>query len=139
MNEVFSISLPSKFESISPCIQNAVEQLDKLSILNDQEKFDIKLALEEAITNSIKHGNKQQPDLYVKVDMHLDDGQLIMTVKDQGEGFDYLHVPNPREKDRLLNTSGRGVFLIRKIMDSVEYSDAGREVKMKKFLSHGKG
>jgi serine/threonine-protein kinase RsbW len=62
---------------------------------------------------------------------------LTMEVADQGDGFDFTKIPNPTEKNNLHKNSGRGVFLIKKLMDRVEHFDCGRKIKMVKFLKIG--
>ena len=127
--------LPSRFDAIAPCMIDILSQLQKELAVDDETAFNIKLALEETITNAIKHGNKLNPALNVDVTIFSDGSRLTIKIKDQGQGFDFKNVPDPTQKDRLLMTSGRGVFLIRKLMDHVNYSDGGREVCMVKVLS----
>ena len=135
MKNIVAISLPSRIDIIIEMINNVVEQLSAKISLSKQELFDIRLVLEEAITNAIKHGNKSDPERKVKVIVMIDGRDLIILVRDQGEGFDFKNIPNPTKQDGLTKTSGRGVFLIRKLMDDVQYSDKGREIKMVKTLS----
>jgi serine/threonine-protein kinase RsbW len=89
------------------------------------------------LINAINHGNKFSPDLEVEAKVEFKDDVLIMEVKDRGKGFDFTKIPNPTEEDNLHRNSGRGVFLIKKHMDKVEYFDCGRTIKMIKFLKSG--
>ena len=132
-------TLPSRVDAIVPCMKDILGQLQKEFLLDDEIMFNIKLALEESLTNAIKHGNKLDPSLDVEVTVFSEGPRLTIKVKDQGQGFDHINVPDPTQKDRLLLTSGRGVFLIRKLMDEVTYLDGGREICMVKFLSKDKG
>ena len=126
--------LPSRYEVIPKFIEEVIDLLKKEFRITENEIFDIKLVLEESLTNAVKHGNKLDPDLIVDVSIATQGNQLIMNIKDQGKGFDPQDVPDPTAKDKLLRTSGRGVFLIKKLMDEVSYADAGREIKMIKIL-----
>ena len=133
--EIISASLPSRFDVISDFIAKALEALKQRIILTEQEIFDIKLVLEESITNAVKHGNKFNEKLEVRIEIFLEENLLTIEVRDQGPGFDVKKIPDPTKKEGLMRTSGRGVFLIKKLMDRVEYLGNGREIKMVKKLS----
>jgi len=97
--------------------------------------FDIKLCVEEALRNAIEHGNVYDENKKVNLRYAFENGCFSMTVTDEGEGFDVDRVPNPVKKENLLKTSGRGVYLITRLMDKAEYSKKGRELTMwKRFL-----
>ena len=133
-----SKTLPSSFEVIPSFTQDVLENLSKEITLEGDEIFNIKLVLEESMTNAIKHGNKLNPSSMIQATVSLAGNRLTMIVKDQGQGFDFKNVPDPTQRDHLLKTSGRGVFLIRKLMDDVSYHDGGREIRMVKVLCKNK-
>ena len=114
--------------------------LDALKTLNLSKEtlFDIRLCLEEAVINAIKHGNKLDERLPVVISYSFSGGKLEITVRDQGKGFDYRAMPDPRSGANILKHSGRGIFLIKNLMDEVKYNDSGNEIKMIKFISGGK-
>jgi anti-sigma regulatory factor (Ser/Thr protein kinase) len=94
---------------------------------------DVELALEEGLINAIRHGCGNDPSKQVQCCVTFDDaGELVVVIKDPGPGFDPNAVPNPLEGDNLLRGGGRGVFLINKLMDTVEYADQGRKILMRK-------
>ena len=130
--------LPSRTDAVSAFIADALEGIKKEFLPTEEDIFRIRLALEESLINAIKHGNKLNPDLMIDVAMISRGHRLIMTVKDQGEGFDFHHIPDPTDEDKLMKTSGRGIFLMRKIMDKVVFSDNGREVRMEKTFHKNK-
>lgn len=99
-----------------------------------EELFDVKLCLDEALINAVKHGNKFSPELQIEARIEVSAGILTIEVKDQGEGYDFTKIPNPTEEDNLHRNSGRGVFLIKKHMDKVQHFDCGRIIKMIKFV-----
>jgi serine/threonine-protein kinase RsbW len=99
--------------------------------------FDIRLCLEEAIINAIKYGNKRDKDLPVYISYSFGDGRLEIVIRDQGTGFDYGNIPDPRSNGNILKHGGRGLFLIRNLMDKVEFNNSGNEIKMVKFLNGG--
>ena len=66
--------------------------------------------------------------------METDGSSLIIRVKDQGDGFDFDNLPDPTREENMERTSGRGIFLVKKLMDEVKYSDNGSQVKMVKHF-----
>jgi len=129
-----SHALPSRFEAVPAFIAGIAERLLKEFSVSPEEIFDIRLALEEAITNAIKHGNRLDPELDVEVSITCDGEDLVMAVRNQGKGFDVKDVPDPTMPQTRMRSSGRGIFLIKKVMDEVTFHDGGREIKMVKKL-----
>jgi serine/threonine-protein kinase RsbW len=82
----------------------------------------IMLAVTEASTNAIIHGNKSDETKFVSIDVTKEDNQLIIRVKDQGKGFDPAKIPDPTEIDNLLKDSGRGIYLMRVYMDDLKFN-----------------
>lgn len=80
------------------------------------------LALTEASTNAIMHGNKSNPEKIVSIDAFREDNKLIVTVKDQGVGFDDTKIPDPTAPENLLKDSGRGLYLMKIYMDELKYN-----------------
>ena len=80
------------------------------------------LSVTEATTNAIIHANKCDETKLVKINVKVDSGKVIITVKDEGIGFDPLKVPDPTEPENLLKDSGRGVYLMRFYMDDLKYN-----------------
>lgn len=80
------------------------------------------LALTEASTNAIMHGNKSNPEKIVTIDAKKENNKLIVCIKDQGAGFDDANVPDPTEPENLLKDSGRGLYLMKIYMDELRYN-----------------
>ena len=99
--------------------------------------LDIRLCLEEALINAIKYGNKLQPDLSIEITYSIENSILKITVLDQGQGFDHENLPNPTLEENLQELKGRGVYLIRRLMDEVIYNKAGNQITMMKNLKKG--
>ena len=95
---------------------------------------EIELALQEALANAIRHGaeNDASKSVQVKVACEAEHGVLII-VADPGDGFDPHEVPNPQQADNLYSDHGRGIFLINRLMDQVEFKRGGTEIHMRKF------
>lgn len=93
----------------------------------------VELALQEAVANAIRHGcgGDRTKELECSV-AHDAAGEVVITVRDPGRGFDPATVPDPREPANVLKPGGRGIFLINGLMDQVQFADGGREVQMRK-------
>ena len=94
--------------------------------------FSIHLAMEEAFINAIEHGNKMDPAKEVSVDYTVSEEKVEISITDQGDGFDPDSVPDPRCGENLYKPSGRGLLLMKSYMDTVEFSEEGKRVKMVK-------
>lgn len=99
---------------------------------NSQSQFAIKLALEEAIINAIKHGNKL--DLTKKVHIHatVSPMRAEIVIEDEGPGFKRTNVPDPTLDENLEKCSGRGILLIEAYMTAAEWTNGGRKLRMVK-------
>jgi len=99
----------------------------------DDDVFAIKLALEEALVNAVKHGNKMDRCKIVKVQYHVSDQRADITIEDQGKGFNPAELPDPTADENLEMCSGRGILLMRAYMTSVVFNPAGNKVTLTKF------
>ncbi len=95
--------------------------------------FAIKLSLEEAVTNAVKHGNQHDPNKTVTVRYFCDDERFVAAVCDQGSGFHLDHVPDPTSDENLERPSGRGLMLMQSYMTEVAFNEQGNEVWMLKI------
>lgn len=95
-----------------------------------QTLFSIKLALEEAMINAIKHGNKNDRGKKVHIEASVDPAKTQISIEDQGPGFNRSSVPDPTLEENLCKCSGRGILLMESYMSSVKYSKNGRKVTM---------
>ncbi len=101
----------------------------------EKDVFAVRLALDEAIVNGIKHGNRGDPGKFVCVRYEITPDSLRVEVEDQGEGFDPNLVPDPLAPENLERSSGRGLFLMRAYMTWVRYSERGNAVTLCKYRS----
>ncbi len=127
--------IPSSVEALTEFIVRFYETLKTLALTED-DLFHIKLSLEEALVNAARHGNKLNAALFVDVSISVNSDKIEITVRDEGRGFDHEHLPDPTLAENLQKTHGRGVYLMRKLMDEVRYFDAGRAVRVVKFFKH---
>ena len=97
---------------------------------SSRDVFAMRLSLEEAITNAIRHGNRQDPDKQVHVICRVDTLRIEVIVTDQGEGFNPDEVPDPTLEEFLERPSGRGLMLMRAYLSVCQYSEGGRRITM---------
>lgn len=97
-----------------------------------QDFFAVELSLREALTNAIRHGNRNDPTKQVKLRYLVLHDHVWIEVEDEGHGFQIAEVPDPRQSPYLERTSGRGVFLMRTYMTGVHYNHRGNSVLMHK-------
>jgi serine/threonine-protein kinase RsbW len=95
-----------------------------------RDLFHVQLAVEEAIVNAITHGNHESPDKMVEVELHISRQLTSMRILDQGCGFCPETLPDPTDDDNLESPHGRGVMLIKQMMDQVQYNPRGNQVTM---------
>ena len=105
------------------------ERMIKMGIVGAEDS-EVLIALDEAIVNAIKHGNKCDPRKAVRIVAELSAWGARFTIKDQGPGFARDQVPDPTDPARLLEPSGRGLLLINHIMDEVCYNKCGNQIQM---------
>ena len=97
----------------------------------DDEKFgSLLVVVTEAVNNAIIHGNKRNPSKKVVLTCTQRGKVLVIKVKDEGRGFNPDTVPSPIHEDNLLRETGRGVFLMRQLMEKVSFNANGNEVTM---------
>lgn len=93
----------------------------------------VELALREALTNAIVHGSGGDPKKRVAVCCLCDEARgMLLVIRDSGPGFDPTEVPDPTHAENVYRTHGRGVYLMRQLMDEVHFFDGGRQVVMAK-------
>jgi len=99
----------------------------------DGTEADIEMALHEALANAVIHGNGENPckRIYVECRCYMD-GEVSITVRDEGRGFDSSAVLDPTVLENLLFTHGRGIYLIKTSMDEVSFEEGGAVVMMRK-------
>lgn len=120
-------------------IQDQIEQLLHSRRVHDRDIFSIKLALEEALVNAIKHGNQMDRSKCVRISYQLRPDRFEVHISDEGPGFDPGDVPDPTAAENLERPCGRGLMLMRHYMSQVAYLGCGNCVSMSKvFHSNGK-
>jgi serine/threonine-protein kinase RsbW len=125
-------------EEVSPFVDRLVQFVKRVTgTLGDQDGSDIELevALLEAVANAVIHGNRKDPHKRVYVSCRCSmDGEVLLTIRDEGQGFDIHAIPDPLTEENLLRTHGRGIRLMQALMDEVDFEQGGKVVCMRKRL-----
>jgi len=130
-NSFEKIEIVSVFPQAKQVEDLIIEQAEKLGY-SEEDIFALRLSLEEALTNAIRHGNGQDPQKKVKIRYRAQPEEVEIYIADEGKGFDPSLVPDPTREDKLECPSGRGIMLMRAYMDLLEYNVRGNEVHLVK-------
>ncbi|TWT44033.1 Serine-protein kinase RsbW [Phycisphaerae bacterium RAS1] len=125
------VVIPNDLRSAKTVADRIVAELARLKY-DDDCAFAVKLSLEEALTNAIKHGNRNDPAKRVFLRFRVDPQRAIIMVRDEGPGFSPQDVPDPTADENLERPNGRGIMLMQCYMSKVWYNSTGNEVWMLK-------
>jgi serine/threonine-protein kinase RsbW len=131
------LEMPSRLEVLDRAGQ-LVGQLADVAGFDKDSRLDIQAAMHESMLNAILHGNRGDDARPVTLEIDLDRGGLEMRVRDEGPGFDPTRVPDPLALENLCRSSGRGILLMKALMDEVAFRrppSGGMEVTMRKRLA----
>lgn len=131
-SETTELRFPSRIEAVDKAATAVSEFLNHVGV-GDDVAFGVDMAVREAVTNAVVHGNKLDDAKVVAVKLRNTPEALEISVHDEGAGFNPNDVPDPTEDENLLRTSGRGIFFMRNFMDEVNWSadpNGGTSVRM---------
>lgn len=124
-----SLTISSKTENIV-VVESLINDIcDKFKISEDHYG-NILVALTEAVNNAIQHGNKNNPSKHINISFNIRPDHISFTIKDEGPGFDFSHIPDPTSPENIEKPNGRGVFLMKNLADNIEFEDNGSTVKL---------
>ena len=114
-------------------VPDIVSDIQVEASLSDDETSTFMLLLSEAVDNAIEHGNQYDPNKNVSVEIEISNEEIVARITDEGLGFD-IEKPvskNPLDQENLLNTGGRGIFIIQELSDSMEFLNNGSTLQFK--------
>ncbi|MGB1040435.1 MAG: ATP-binding protein [Flavobacteriales bacterium] len=124
------IFLESNQESIN-VVTTYVDNIFENESESFQETYgNVIISITEAVNNAINHGNKNDPDKKVKVSYTKEKENFIFSIEDEGIGFDYDNVPDPTDPENLEKINGRGIFLMKNLVDDINFLDEGKRVEL---------
>lgn len=139
MDRDLVLELPSDVRSIEHAVDFVVRRCQECEDYARRLHLNFRVGLTEALSNAMLYGNGHDPRKRVRVEVRLVDGALEARVTDQGTGFDPTRVPDPTTPENLLKSGGRGLFLMRKLMDEVSYNEQGNSVTLVLRLADNSG
>ncbi len=128
-DRIYKLSIPSSRKNIN-LVEEFFRTMNDKFQLPEEKLHALLVSVTEAVNNGVIHGNKNNESKYVTLSCSMKGKTLTVKVKDEGEGFAPDAVANPLKEENLLNTGGRGVFLMKAFMQSVKYNKKGNEVTM---------
>ena len=125
-----SIQINSKTENIT-LVEKLIDEVCEQNKVNEDHYGNILIAITEAVNNAILHGNKNNPDKVVNINVETVSNKLSFKISDQGKGFDYNNLPDPTDPENIEKPNGRGVFLMKNLADEVAFHNNGTTVELK--------
>jgi len=125
------IELPNDLRAIEQSVEVVLDRGRQVGFNADRLRLNLRVGLTEALANAMLYGNGQDPRKRVLVEARLTPDEIRIRVTDEGRGFDPDSVPDPTTPDRIPRSYGRGIFLIRRLMDHVEYNERGNSIEMR--------
>lgn len=130
MKEGFTIieelAIPSSFDAV-PKVESLIDSV--CSKVGVGENFgNVLIAVTEAVNNAILHGNKNVSNASVYIKSASNDISFLFSIEDEGNGFDFLTLPDPTAPENIEKENGRGIFLMKNLADEVEFENNGRRM-----------
>ncbi|MBN2072090.1 MAG: ATP-binding protein [Candidatus Krumholzibacteriota bacterium] len=100
---------------------------------SEECRVNLPMVMDEALSNAIEHGNNGNEELKVHVRIYISSSRIIIQVEDQGDGFIPENIDDPRDQENIYKGSGRGIYLIKEIMDKVTFRKGGRLIEIEKI------
>lgn len=126
----FALELPSDLRLIDSAVGYLSSRARDAGFNGSRLSLNFRVGIAEALANAMIYGNGRDPAKRVRVEVELSSAQVSVVVRDEGGGFDPGVVPDPTLPENLENTGGRGIFLIRELMDEVDYTGCGNCVRL---------
>ena len=124
-----SLLINSKIENLRK-VEKLVDELSAEYNISTDIYGNVLIAVLEAANNAILHGNKLDEAKMVKINMGITNDILTFRIEDEGPGFDYKNVPDPTAPENIENVNGRGIFLMEKLSDKMEFTRNGATVEL---------
>ena len=128
--------IPAKYQTLKinsntqslRLVERLIEDVCQIYSVNEDCYGNMLIAVTEAVNNAILHGNKNDPDKFVRIGFESEDDKLIFSITDEGSGFDHENLPDPTDPANIDKVSGRGVFLMSNLSDSIRFEQNGSRV-----------
>lgn len=129
ITETRFVTFPSVKENVA-LVERFVDEICQYYNIGDEHYGNILVALTEAVSNAIFHGNRLNPDKSVKFFYETKENNLCFTVQDEGSGYNPDTLPDPTDPENIESPSGRGVYLMKKLTDDIKFHEDGRRIEL---------
>lgn len=136
MDRDLVFELPNDLQCIEDAVEFVVGRCEGCNAKERRLRFNLRVSLTEALSNAMIYGNRRDPTKRVRVEVVLRGRALSLRVIDQGPGFDRRCLVDPTAPENLHCPGGRGIFLMRELMDEVRFNERGNAVTLVLRLSH---
>jgi len=130
MKTAHRVTIPSDLDSIYSLVGEILQEIEGRDF-DENSRFAIRLALDEALINAHKHGNQTDTRKKITVSYEVERDSVRFEIEDEGDGFAYHRITDPRHEESLRRTSGRGIFLIRHFMSHVGFNEKGNRIRFR--------
>tara|TARA_R110002020_G_scaffold123119_9_gene279265 strand:- start:1487 stop:1891 length:405 start_codon:yes stop_codon:yes gene_type:complete len=134
MMKSIKISIPSLIENIK-IIESFIDNARENFEINDDIYGNIMISVTECISNAIIHGNQNDKNKLVHLELTLEEEQLLFTIQDEGEGFDFNELKDPTAPENIEKPGGRGIFLIKHLSDDVKFEENGTKTVLSFYMN----
>lgn len=132
-----SFDVPNDLRAIETSVERIVDYGRSVGFNPDRLRLNLRVGLTEALANAMLYGNRQDPRKRVRVEATITPAEIAVRITDEGIGFDPEALPDPTLPANIMRSRGRGIFLIRHLMDHVEFNEKGNSIRM--VLANGPG
>lgn len=132
MNSI-KISIPSLIENIK-MIESFIDNAREKFEINDDIYGNIMISVTECISNAIIHGNKNDKNKLVKLELRAEEDILQFVIEDEGSGFELENLPDPTSPENIAKPGGRGIFLIKHLTDDVKFEENGKRTILSFYM-----
>ncbi len=124
------LDIPNDLSSIEEAVDYVVEQCTAVETHPRRLRLNLRVGLTEALANAMLYGNDRDPSKTVKMEVAFQESAITARITDEGNGFDPFCLPDPTRPANLMKVCGRGIFLMRKLLDEVHFNDQGNSVTL---------
>jgi serine/threonine-protein kinase RsbW len=133
------LELPNDLRQIEHAVEYVMNRCAACQAHGRTLRLNLRVSLTEALSNAMLYGNGKDPRKRVRVEVIVGKNEITARVTDEGRGFDHTEVPDPTTPDNLEKAGGRGLFLMRELMDEVHYNERGNQVTLVHRLDRDAG
>lgn len=126
----YVLELPNDLRTIERAVHYLMDRSRDAGFESERLRLNFRVSLTEALANAMLYGNRRDPGKRVLLEAHLSPQRIVVQVTDEGGGFDPTMLPDPTLPRNRSRPGGRGIFLIRKLMDEVVFNDRGNSITM---------